>query len=84
MADEVVPHFHNEPGVPVIEIGAKEFMCIGALPPQDHPHVFCDMGDNQEYVCPYCSTLYRHNPAFATHQASPAECGLQPLTLTGA
>jgi len=30
MTDEVVPHFHNEPGVPVIEIGAKKFMCIGA------------------------------------------------------
>ena len=38
VTDEVVPHFHNEPGVPVIEIGAKKFMCIGALPPQDHPH----------------------------------------------
>ena len=36
VTDEVVPHFHNEPGVPVIEIGAKTFMCIGALPPQDH------------------------------------------------
>jgi uncharacterized Zn-finger protein len=57
MTDEVVPHFHNEPGVPVIEIGAKKFMCIGALPPQDHPHVFCDMGEDLEYVCPYCSTL---------------------------
>ena len=44
MADHVVPHFHNDPGVPVIEIGAKEFMCIGATPPHDHPHVFCDMG----------------------------------------
>jgi uncharacterized Zn-finger protein len=51
MTDEVVPHFHNEPGVPVIEIGAKTFMCIGALPPQDHPHVFCDMGNDLEYVC---------------------------------
>ena len=30
MTDEVVPHFHNnEPGVPVIEIGAKKFICIG-------------------------------------------------------
>jgi len=27
-------------------------MCIGALPPQDHPHVFCDMGEDVEYVCP--------------------------------
>ena len=23
MAEHVVPHFHNDPGVPVIEIGAK-------------------------------------------------------------
>ena len=62
MTDEVIPHFHNDLGVTVIEIGAKKFMCMGALPPQDHPHVFCDMGEDIEYVCPYCSTLYRHNP----------------------
>ena len=35
MADHVVPHFHNTPGVPVIEIGAREFMCVGATPPFD-------------------------------------------------
>src|ERR1700739_1585641 len=40
MTDEVIPHFHNDLGVQVIEIGAKKFMCMGALPPQDHPHVF--------------------------------------------
>ena len=79
VTDEVVPHFHNEPGVPVIEIGAKKFMCIGALPPQDHPHVFCDMGEDVEYVCPYCSTLYRHNPALAPNQAYPSECELHHL-----
>jgi uncharacterized Zn-finger protein len=76
VADEVVPHFHKEPGVAVIEIGANKFMCIGALPPQDHPHVFCDMGDDPEYVCPYCSTLYRHNPALAPNEARSAECEL--------
>ena len=27
MADHIVPHFHNDPGVAVIEIGAREFMC---------------------------------------------------------
>ena len=36
---------------------AKKFMCIGALPPQDHPHVFCDMGEDVEYVCPYCCLI---------------------------
>jgi uncharacterized Zn-finger protein len=74
MADHVVPHFHNDPGVPVIEIGAKEFMCIGATPPFDHPHVFCDMGDENEFICSYCSTLYRFNPALHGYQARPAEC----------
>jgi uncharacterized Zn-finger protein len=39
MANEVIPHFHNDLGVQVIEIGAKKFMCMGALPPQDH-HMF--------------------------------------------
>lgn len=77
MADHVVPHFHNDPGVPVIEIGAKEFMCVGARPPMDHPHIFCDMGDDTEIVCSYCSTLYRHNPALDPHEARPAECALR-------
>jgi uncharacterized Zn-finger protein len=77
MTDTIVPHFHNDPGVPVIEIGAREFMCVGASPPFDHPHVFCDMGDDAEYVCPYCSTLYRHNPALAPNEARPAECALE-------
>jgi uncharacterized Zn-finger protein len=76
MADHVVPHFHNEPGVPVIEIGAQRFMCIGALPPFDHPHIFCDMGDDNEIICAYCSTLYRFNPLLGPHDALPARCAL--------
>ena len=52
MTDSIVPHFHNDLGVPVIEIGAKEFMCVGALPPFDHPHVFCDMGDDARIHLP--------------------------------
>jgi uncharacterized Zn-finger protein len=76
MTDSIVPHFHNDPGVAVIEIGAREFMCVGAKPPFDHPHVFCDMGDDAEYICPYCSTLYRHDPTLAPNAARPAECTL--------
>lgn len=76
MADFVVPHFHNELGVPVIEIGAHEFKCVGALPPNDHPHVYLDMGDATEIVCPYCSTLYRQDSALAPHEARPAGCAL--------
>ena len=37
MSDHVVPHFHNDAGVPVIEIGSQEFMCVGANPPIPAP-----------------------------------------------
>ena len=79
MADRIVPHFHNDVGVAVIEIGAKEFMCVGAMPPFDHPHVFCDMGDDNEFICPYCSTLYRFDPALNPHTARPPECALPDM-----
>lgn len=71
MADAVTPHFHNTVGVEAISIGVKEFMCIGAQPPQDHPHVFLDMGDDNEKVCPYCSTLYKHDPDLAATESKP-------------
>lgn len=76
MADHIVPHFHNDPGVEVIEIGAREFMCVGATAPLDHPHVFLDVGDENEIICPYCSTLYRYDPALTPHAARPPECAL--------
>src|SRR4051794_26352369 len=76
MADRIVPHFHNTPGVAVIEIGATEFMCVGEQPPLDHPHVFLDMGDATEIICPYCSTLFRYDPSLDAHAARPPECAL--------
>jgi uncharacterized Zn-finger protein len=82
MSDHVVPHFHNDPGVPVIEIGAKEFMCIGATPPYDHPHVFCDMGADSEFICSYCSTLYRYNGKLHGDEANPAECAWRVVEAT--
>ena len=77
MADKVVPHFHNTPGVPVIEIGAHEFMCEGELAPFDHPHVYLDMGDATEIICPYCSTLYRLAGDLKAGEARPPECVLK-------
>ncbi len=73
MADHAIPHFHNDPGVPVIRIGAKEFMCMGATPPQDHPHIFIDMGHDGEAICSYCSTRFVYDGSLGRH-ASPAEC----------
>jgi uncharacterized Zn-finger protein len=72
MASGSTPHFQNSDGVPVIEIGTKEFMCIGARPPHDHPHIFIDMGADKEAVCPYCSTLYKHNGRLAVTESKPS------------
>ncbi len=71
MAHYAIPHFHNDAGAPVIEIGAREFMCIGAAPPLDHPHVFLDMGADNEIICPYCSTLYRYSAGLKATQSNP-------------
>ena len=74
MAGGSIPHFQNDAGHAVIDIGVKEFMCVGASPPFDHPHVFLDMGADAEKVCPYCSTLYRHAPQLTTDETRPAGC----------
>ena len=73
MASHTTPKFHNSAGVPRIEIGVKEFECIGALPPFDHPHVFLDMGDDSEMVCPYCSTLYTYDAKLPATASRPEE-----------
>ena len=49
-------------------------MCVGAKPPFDHPHVYLDMGDDSEKVCPYCSTLYRLNTRLHGDETVPAGC----------
>ncbi|MGP8231466.1 MAG: zinc-finger domain-containing protein [Methylovirgula sp.] len=74
MANHGTPHFHNQPGVARVRIGAKEFMCTGALPPFDHPHVFIDMGDASDAICPYCSTHYVHDASLAPGACEPPEC----------
>jgi len=73
MASGATPHFQNQMGLQSIEIGAKEFKCIGAPPPFDHPHIFIDMGSDTEAVCPYCSTLYRFNPELRDGESNPAQ-----------
>jgi uncharacterized Zn-finger protein len=77
MSDHAVPHFQNDAGVSVIEIGSREFMCVGANPPFDHPHVFLDLGNDNEIICPYCSTLYRYAADLAAGEARPPECVLK-------
>ena len=72
MAHSITPHFHNTAGLARIEVGAKEFQCIGALPPFDHPHIFLDMGKDDEIVCPYCSTLYVYDARLHADESDPA------------
>jgi uncharacterized Zn-finger protein len=74
MAASLVPHFCNDLGVAKIAIGVKEFQCMGARPPFDHPHVYLDMGGDHEAICPYCSTLYVYDDKLAATQSEPAGC----------
>lgn len=74
MAKAIIPHFHNDSGTACIRIGVKEFMCIGANAPFDHPHVYLDMGDDKEKVCPYCSTLYQYDETLSPEETSPSGC----------
>jgi uncharacterized Zn-finger protein len=69
-----ISHFHNDVGVPVIHVGSKEFMCIGARPPFDHPHIFIDMGSDEDAICGYCGTHFRYKPSLGPGQADPAAC----------
>ncbi len=78
MADKGVPKFRNDVGTSRIEIGAKTFECTGATAPYDHPHIFLDMGDDHEIVCPYCSTLFVHKGELGTFEAEPAACAYAP------
>jgi len=74
MAQTLVPHFVNDIGVDRISIGVKEFQCMGAAPPQDHPHVYLDMGSEKQVICPYCSTLYVYDGALKETESKPDGC----------
>ena len=60
--------------MPIVRIGCREFKCIGDRPPQDHPHIYLNMGDASEILCPYCSTLFCFDPSLGVHEADPADC----------
>ena len=73
MAPRHTPQFHNDAGVPQIRIGVKEFECIGARPPHDHPHIYIDMGDETEAVCSYCSTVYHFDSTLKASESVPPQ-----------
>ena len=67
------PKFQNDRAVPEIRIGVREFNCIGASPPHDHPHVYIDMGYQDTILCPYCATRFRFDPRLGSHEADPPD-----------
>ncbi len=73
MADTGPIKIQNDMGLEKIRIGAKAFMCTGAKAPFDHPHVFLEMGDDNERICPYCSTLFVYDSSLAADEADPPE-----------
>lgn len=73
MASTGTPKFANDAGLREIRIGVKEFECMGARPPHDHPHVYLDMGREAEIICPYCSTLYKFDEKLGTDGSDPAD-----------
>ena len=76
------PHFTNDVGAEKIEVGVKEFKCIGARSPFDHPHVFLDMGQDNDIICPYCSTRYVYNSSLKSTETKPANCLVSEETET--
>ena len=73
------PKFHNDVGIAIVRIGSREFKCIGAKSPQDHPHIYLNMGDDNEIVCPYCSTLFRFDPNLGARESDPADCAYNDM-----
>jgi uncharacterized Zn-finger protein len=76
MSDHSTPHFHNQAGHSKIRVGVKEFKCIGALPPFDHPHIFIDMGSDDETICGYCSTRFVYDASLHA-PCNPPDCELK-------
>jgi uncharacterized Zn-finger protein len=78
MAQTSVPHLANDLGVEKIFVSVKEFTCMGARAPFDHPHVYLDMGEDGQILCPYCSTLFVHDPRLPAGESDPKDCLVDP------
>ena len=65
--------FRNDRGVREICIGVKEFKCIGESPPQDHPHIYINMGEADTILCPYCGTGFRFDPRLTPLDTEPPD-----------
>jgi uncharacterized Zn-finger protein len=80
MSDSGHPKFRNDRGVPEICIGVREFECIGVSPPQDHPHIYIDMGGADTIHCPYCGTRFRFDPRLSRSMSNRRTVSLLNIT----
>ncbi len=78
MSGGIYPKFRNDRGIPEITIGVKEFECIGASPPHDHPHIYIHMRKLDTILCPYCATQFRFDPRMTPPDVEPADCLFLP------
>jgi uncharacterized Zn-finger protein len=69
-----VPRFVNDVGARTVAIGVTALNCIGATPPADHPHVYLEMGEGADILCPYCATLFCFHPALRFDETLPPGC----------
>lgn len=60
--------------MPEIRIGAKAFECVGVSPPDDHPHVYLEIGEQDAILCPYCATRFRFDAGLGPLEADPSDC----------
>ena len=66
-----IPQYKNDIGAKSIQIGTRNFVCIGETPPMDHPHIFLTMGSGIRKVCLYCNTEYVLNQSLSPEQPIP-------------
>ncbi len=83
MSATVTPHFANDQGAEKISVGVKELQCMGARVPFDHPHVFLDMGQDSQVLCPYCSTLYVYDAGLGVEESDPPGCCVSEEATSG-
>jgi len=65
--------FRNDRGVPEICIGVREFKCVGVSPPQDHPHIYLNVGTADAILCPYCGTRFRFDARLTRLEVDPPD-----------
>ena len=45
----------------------------GESPPQDHPHIYINMGEADTILCPYCGTAFRFDPRLTSLDVEPPD-----------